>query len=153
MPVTHETSHAHSICSASINCSFPNYVLPSAHPTIPRKCHLPTEAFGQYEPPPAPPTFERAKPRPSSSMDRVSTPTMVDLPLSTLPMMATRTSMGGFTLGRRRTATSAVKHCVTPPVACAEQHEGEWNRHAITCNVAQCTDGGCCTATWQWSTA
>ncbi len=36
-------------------------------------------------------TLERARPRPSSSMDRVSTPTMVLLPESTLPMMATRT--------------------------------------------------------------
>ena len=38
-------------------------------------------------------TLERAKPRPSSRMDRVRTPTMVDLPESTLPMTATRISM------------------------------------------------------------
>jgi len=36
-------------------------------------------------------TLARARPRPSSRMERVSTPTSVDLPLSTLPITATRT--------------------------------------------------------------
>ena len=38
-------------------------------------------------------TLDRAKPRPSSRMDLVSTPTMVDLPESTFPITATRISM------------------------------------------------------------
>jgi hypothetical protein len=55
-------------------------------------------------------------------MLRVSTPTSVDLPLSTLPMMATRTSMGDTpSPARRRTNTSAVWEATTPPAAATEQ--------------------------------
>lgn len=39
-------------------------------------------------------TFDRAPPRPLSSTLRVSTPTIVDLPESTLPITATRSSSG-----------------------------------------------------------
>ncbi len=60
-------------------------------------------------PHPACPTLDRARPLPSSRMERVSTPTMVDLPLSTLPMMATRTSSGPCGPGRCRSSTSAVQ--------------------------------------------
>ena len=38
-------------------------------------------------------TFDRAKPRPSSRMDLVKTPTIVDFPESTFPITATRISM------------------------------------------------------------
>jgi hypothetical protein len=49
-------------------------------------------------------------------MERVSTPTSVDLPLSTLPMTATRTSSGDTpSPGRRRTSTSHVWAVLTPP--------------------------------------
>jgi hypothetical protein len=41
---------------------------------------------------------------------RVITPTRVDLPLSTLPMMATRTSSGWAMPLRRRTTTSAASY-------------------------------------------
>lgn len=66
-------------------------------------------------------TLARARPRPSSSMLRVSTPTSVLLPLSTLPITASRTSMGGWLRGRRRTSTSAMQ----PPTAQQQgQHHG-----------------------------
>lgn len=53
---------------------------------------------------------------------RVSTPTTVDLPLSTLPMTATRTSRGGPPSARRRMATSATCHCPPPLLAAAPGH-------------------------------
>mmetsp|Transcript_28263 Transcript_28263/g.83677 ORF Transcript_28263/g.83677 Transcript_28263/m.83677 type:complete len:260 (-) Transcript_28263:455-1234(-) len=66
-------------------------------------------------------TLERARPRPSSSIERVRTPTMVDLPLSTFPMTATRTSGGGgsplATGASLRTSTSAAKPGSAPGAA------------------------------------
>ena len=67
-------------------------------------------------------TFERARPRPSSSMPRVSTPTSVLLPLSTLPMTATRTSMEGQPSVCRLTRISAL----APPV----RLDNQWERYA-----------------------
>lgn len=53
-------------------------------------------------------TFERAEPLPSSSIDRVSTPTIVLFPESTFPMTATRTSRGRQpSPGRWRNRTAA----------------------------------------------
>jgi hypothetical protein len=53
---------------------------------------------------------------------RVITPTRVDLPLSTLPMMATRTSSGWAMPLRRRTTTSAASY--GPPLEAAESTTG-----------------------------
>lgn len=74
-------------------------------------------------------TFERAKPRPSSSTERVSTPTMVDLPESTLPMTATRTSSGAplpprSPAMRRRMHTSATARSGAPTVGAGSCKEG-----------------------------
>ena len=68
-------------------------------------------------------TLERARPRPSSSMDRVSTPTMVLLPESTFPMMATRTSMG-LSVPCRLTSASTTSPALDIPLACSPPSQG-----------------------------
>lgn len=53
----------------------------------------------------------RARPRPSSSTPRVRTPNVVDLPLSTLPTTAHRTSGVRETFGGGRRSKTAARGC------------------------------------------